>query len=116
MKGAFSSGLQTDVAEKLASRLPQLCAETGVKLYVAHELIAMNKTLSVPNNATAHIRGGRINVLIIGTWDSKDPNILATVRNAINELRGIVVQGEKVIPESLNVGYGNYSKHRVGRM
>jgi hypothetical protein len=116
MKGAFSTGPKTEVAEKLASRLPQLSAETGVKLFVVHELIAMNKTVSVPNNATAHIRGARINVLIISTWDSKDPNILTTVRNATNELRGIVVQGEKVIPESLNVGYGNYSKHRVERM
>ena len=116
MKGVFTSAPHPDVTEKLVSRVPQLCAETGVQLFVMHELIPTNKALSIPNNATAHIRGARINVLISSIWDSKDPDILDAVRNAANELAGIVVQGEKVIPESLNVGYGNYSKHRVGRM
>ena len=116
MKGVFTSAPHPDVTEKLVSRIPQLCAETGVQLFVMHELIPTNKMVSIPNNATAHIRGARINVLISSIWDSKDPDILDAVRNAANELAGIVVQGEKVIPESLNVGYGNYSKHRVGRM
>jgi hypothetical protein len=116
MKGVFSSGLQADVAENLVSRLPQLVAESGINLTVVFEFISTKKLLSVPNHATAHIRGSRINVLIIGTWDSKDTNILDTVRNATNELGRILLQGEKTIPESLNVGYGNYSKHRGERV
>jgi len=113
MKGVFASAPQRDVAEKLVSRLPQLSAESGAQLFVMHELIPTSKMISVPNNATAHIRGARINVLIVSTWESKDPNALDAVRKAANELAGIVVQGEKVIPESLNVGYGNYSPEEI---
>ena len=116
MKGVFSSGPQADVADKVANRLPQLSKESGVNLTVVHELIPTKKILSVPNHATAHIRASRINVLVIAAWESKDTNILDTVRNTLNELAQIVIQGEKIIPESLNVGYGNYSKHRVERM
>ncbi|KAI9465877.1 FAD-binding domain-containing protein [Lactarius psammicola] len=108
MKGVFSSGLQADVADKLVSRLPQLSAESGVNFFVVHECVPTNKILAVPNHATAHIRGPRINILILATWDSKDTNILDTVRDAANELGRILVQAEKIIPESLNVGYGNY--------
>ncbi len=116
MKGVFSSGLQADVADKLVSRLPQLCAESGINFTVVYECIPMSKILTVPNHATAHIRGPRLNVLILATWDSQDTNILDTVRNAANELGRILLQGEKIIPESLNVGYGNYSKHRGERI
>jgi hypothetical protein len=113
MKGVFSSGLQTDVAEKLASRLPQIFAESGINLTVVFEFISTKKIISVPNHATAHVRGSRINVLIITSWDSKDKNILDTVRNAANELGRILLQGEKIIPESLNVGYGNYNPEEI---
>ena len=114
MKGVFSSRPQSDLADKLLSRLPQLRVESGVNLTVAYELISMKKILSIPNNATAHIRGSRINVLIIADWENKDTDILDKVRKATSELGQILVQGEKIIPESLNVGYGNYSKHRMG--
>jgi hypothetical protein len=113
MKGVFSSGPQAEVADKLVSRLPQISAESGVNLTVVYELLPTKKILSIPNHATAHIRGGRINVLVIAAWDNKEI-ILDTVRKATSELAQILIQGEKIIPESLNVGYGNYSKPRVG--
>lgn len=113
MKGVFVSAPQVDVAEKVAARLPQLSKESGVNFTLVHELLPMKKVLSVPNHATAHIRASRINVLVIAAWDSKDINLLDTVRNNLNELGQIVIQGEKIIPESANVGYGNYSKRRV---
>jgi len=113
MKGVFSSGPQPDVADTLASRLPELSAECGATLHVVHELVPMEKVLSVPNHATAHIRGSRINVLIIASWESKDAKILDAVRKATNEIGRILVQGEKVIPESDNVGYGNYTSEEI---
>ncbi|KAI9455345.1 FAD-binding domain-containing protein [Lactarius psammicola] len=113
MKGVFSSGLQADIADKLVSRLPQLSAESGINLTVLHECIPTNKILTIPNHATAHIRGHRLNVLILATWDSKDANILDTVRNTANELSRVLLQGEKNIPESLNVGYGNYNPEYI---
>jgi hypothetical protein len=113
MKGVFSSGPQAETADKLVSRLPQISAESGVNLTVVYELLPTKKVLSVPNHATAHIRGGRINVLVIAGWDNKDI-VLDTVRKATSELAQIIVQGEKIIPESQNVGYGNYSKPHVG--
>ena len=116
MKGVFSSGLQADVADKLVSRLPQLSAESGINFFVVHEFVPTKKILTVPNHATAHIRGSRVNVLILATWESKDTNILDTVRNTANEIGRILLEGEKIIPESLNIGYGNYSKHRGERM
>ena len=114
MKGVFSSSPQVDLADKLMSRLPQLRVESGANLTVVHEFIPNKKILSIPNDATAHIRGSRINVLIIADWENKDTDILDKVRKASSELGQIIIQGEKIIPESLNVGYGNYSKHHMG--
>lgn len=116
MKGVFASGLHADVAENLVSRLPKISTENKINFTVVFELIPTKKILSVPNHATAHIRGSRVNILIVSTWDSKDPNIVDTVRNATNEICRILLEGEKIIPESLNVGYGNYGKHRRERM
>ena len=114
MKGVFSSRPQVELTDKLLSRLPQLRVESGVNLTVVYELIPTKKILSIPNDATAHIRGSRINVLIIADWENKDTDILDKVREATSELGKILVKGEKIIPESLNVGYGNYSKHHMG--
>ena len=55
-----------------------------------------------------------MNVVIFAEWEDKDPDTLDKARKATSELRQILVQGEKIIPESLNIGYGNYSKHRMG--
>jgi hypothetical protein len=110
MKAAFASGPQVDVAENLVSRLPELATKSGVKLTVVYELLPMKKVLSVPNHATAHIRGSRVNVLILAAWDDKTTDKLDAVRSATAELARIVLQGERVIPESQNTGYGNYGK------
>jgi len=93
----FSSGPQVDVTKVLMSRIPELTARTGI-------------TLAVPNNATAHIRGSRVIVLILAAWNNEDPNKLDEVRSATTELRRILLQGERTIPESLNTGYGNYGE------
>ena len=114
MKGAYSSRPQADLADKLISRLPQLRVESGVSLTVAYELLPTKKILSIPNDATAYIRGSHMNVVIFAEWEDKDPDTLDKARKATSELRQILVQGEKIIPESLNIGYGNYSKHRMG--
>ena len=98
------------------SRIPQLRVESGANLVVAYELISTKKIISIPNDATAYIRASRINVLIISDWENKDADMLDKVRKATSELSQIIVKGEKIIPESLNVGYGNYSKHRMGGM
>ena len=113
MKAVFSSSPQADLTDKLMSRLTQLRVESGVNLTVAYELLPTKKILSIPNDATAHIRGSHINVLVLADWENKDSDtdILDKVRKAASELCQIIRQGEKIIPESLNIGYGNYSKH-----
>lgn len=65
-KGIFSSGPQVDVAEILVSRLPELSKTSGATLTVAFELFPTKKVLSVPTDATAHIRGPQVNVLLLG--------------------------------------------------
>ena len=110
MKGVFSKGPRVDVAEDLVSRLPELSAKSGVNFTVLYELISTTKILSVPNHATAHIRGSRVNVLVLAKWNTKDTDKLDTVRSATSELRSIILRGERDIPESENTGYGNYSK------
>lgn len=40
----------------------------------------------------------------------KDTNKLSAVRSALSDLARIIVQRERIIPESLNIGYGNYSE------
>lgn len=99
-----------EVAEKLASRLPEISARSGVNLTILFELFSTKKVLSVPNHATAHIRGSRISVLLLASWTDKDATKLDAARNATAELSRIIIEGEKIIPESTNIGYGNYSE------
>ena len=92
------------------SRIPELTARTGITLVVQYELLPTKKLMSVPNNATAHIRRSRVIVLILAAWNDEDSNKLDEVRSATTELRRILLQGERTIPESLNTGYGNYGE------
>jgi hypothetical protein len=82
MKGVFSSGPLVDVAKILVSRLPELSKESSTSFTVVYELLPQAKILSVPNSATAHIRGSLFNVLLFATWDDKDPNKLDVLRSA----------------------------------
>lgn len=110
MSGVFSSGPQVGPAQNLVSRLPSLSKESNANFTIAYELLPKEKTLTVPNNATAHIRGPLFNVLVLATWEDRDPNKLDILRNASSELGRIVIQGEKVKTEHHNTGYGNYSE------
>jgi hypothetical protein len=112
LKGVFSSGPQVEVAENLVARLPEISATSGVNVSVLFELISTRKVVSVPNNATAHIRGPRVNVLLLAQWTDKDANKLDAARSATAELSRIIKQGEKVIPEFINTGYGNYGEQQ----
>jgi hypothetical protein len=112
MSGVFSSGPQLDAAKNLVSRLPNLSKESNARFTVVYELLPKEKTLTVPNNATAHARVPLYNVLVLGTWEDNDPNKHDVLRNATAELGRIVIQGEKVRTEHHNGGYGNYSKLR----
>jgi len=115
IKGIFSSGPQVGVAEKLVSRHPELSKNSGLNLITLFELIPTNKVLTVPNNATAHIRGPRVNVAVMASWPGtdKDANKLEAARSAAAELSRIVIDGETIIPESENTGYGNYTSEEV---
>ena len=108
LKGIFSTGLQVEAAESIVSRLPELSATSGINLYTVFEMFPTKKILTVPNNATAHIRGSRINVGVMASWPDKDANKLDAARSATAELSRIIIEGEKIIPESENTGYGNY--------
>jgi len=101
-----------EVAEKLVSRLREISARSGVNVTILFELFSTRKVLSVPNDATAHIRGSRASVLLLALWTDKDATKLDAARNATAELSRIIIEGEKIIPESINIGYGNYSKLR----
>jgi hypothetical protein len=110
VKGVFSSGPQVNTVKKLASRLPELSKQSSANFTILYELLPREKILSVPNNATAHIRVTQSNVLSVATWEDEDTNKLDVLRSAIAELAGIVVEGEKVITEQVKTGYGNYSE------
>ena len=113
MNGVFSSGPKADVARTLVSRLPEISKESSANFTVVYELLPKEKTLSVPINATAHVRVPHFNVLVISTWNDKDtPNKVDVLRSATAELARIVLQGEKVITDQLNTGYGNYSEQQ----
>lgn len=110
MKGVFSSGPQVDIVKKLVSRLPELSKESSASFTVVYELLPREKTLSVPNDATAHNRASLSNVLLLATWSDEDSNKLDVLRSATAELAGIVIQGEKDVTEQVKNGYGNYSE------
>ena len=110
MNGVFSSGPQVDAAKNIVSRLPSLSKESKANFTVVYELLPKEKTLTVPNNATAHTRAPLYNVLVLGTWEDNDPNKIDPIRKASSELGRIVIQGDKVITEQHSSGYGNYSE------
>jgi len=96
------------------SRLPEISKESSANFTVVYELLPREKTLSVPINATAHVRVPHFNVLVISTWNDKDtPNKVDVLRSATAELARIVLQGEKVITDQLNTGYGNYNSEDI---
>jgi hypothetical protein len=104
-----------EVAKNLVSRLPELSKESKANVTIVYELLPKEKTLTVPRNGTAHIRVPLFNVLFIAKWNDstdEDANKLDVLRRATNELASIVVQGEKVITEQHNIGYGNYSEQQ----
>jgi hypothetical protein len=110
VKGVLSSGPQVNTVKKLASRLPELSKQSSANFTILYELLPREKILSVPNNATAHIRVTQFNVLTAANWEGEDTNKLDVLRSATAELAGIVVEGEKVITEQVKTGYGNYSE------
>ena len=61
----------------------------------------------MPNDATAHIRGSRVSLLLLALWTDKDETKLDAARNAAAELSCIITEWEKIIPESINIGYEN---------
>jgi hypothetical protein len=87
-----------------------LSKESNSNFTIVYELLPKGKVLTVPNNATAHTRVPLYNVLLLGTWEDKDPNKHDVLRNASSELGRIVIQGDKVLTEHHNSGYGNYSE------
>jgi len=104
-----------EVAEKLMPLHAELSKNTGLKLFTVFELIPTNKVLAVPNHATAHIRGPRVNVGVMASWPAKDANKLDVARSATEELGRIVIEGEKIIPKSENTGYGNYGERQENK-
>jgi len=112
-KGAFASGPQVEVAEKLLSRQPDLSKNSGLNVMTVFELISTKKMMTVPNSATAHIRGSRVNIGVMASWSGKDANKLDAARSVTSELARIIIEGEKVIPESENTGYGNYASDEI---
>jgi len=113
IKGIFASGPQVEVAEKLVSRQPELSKNSGLTVMTVFELISTKKVMAVPNSATAHIRGSRVNVGVMASWPGKDVNKLDEARSVTAELTRIIIEGEKIIPESENTGYGNYASDEI---
>jgi len=113
VKGVFASRPQVEVAEKLLSRQPELSKNSGLNVMTVFELISTKKVMTVPNSATAHIRGSRVNVGIMASWPGKDANKLDAARSVTAELSRTIIEGEKVIPESENTGYGNYASDEI---
>ena len=99
-----------NTVKKLVSRLPELSKQNSANFTILYELLPREKILSVPNNATAHIRVTQCNVLTVAAWEDEDTNKLDVLRRATAELAGIVVEGEKVITEQVKTGYGNYGE------
>jgi hypothetical protein len=99
-----------EVAEKLLSRQPELSKNSGLNVTTVFELISTNKVTAVPNSATAHIRGPRVNIGIMASWTGNDANKVDVARSVTSELTRIIIEGEKIIPESENTGYGNFGE------
>ncbi|KAI0066973.1 hypothetical protein BV25DRAFT_1795862, partial [Artomyces pyxidatus] len=108
MKGIFTSGPQQGVPQELLARIRHLSAKHDLGLVTFFEYLPTRKVLSVPNSATAHIRGSRVSTLVVCTWAHSATDRLPTVRKAVNELVEIIRSSEKRLPADTNTGYGNY--------
>ncbi|KAI0052753.1 FAD-binding domain-containing protein [Auriscalpium vulgare] len=106
MKGIYTSGPSVPVSEELLQRVAALSAAHGITLFLAFEFFPTGKILTIPNDATAHIRGARVSTLIFSAWDDGDK--LPAVRASANELMDVILKGETKLSERENTGYGNY--------
>jgi len=85
----------------------------GLSAAMIFEHIPFHKVLTVTNDATAHIRGPRINCVAVAKWEEGGKERLTEFRPAINQLVNMVLSGEEILPASTNTGYGNYGKSQI---
>ena len=113
LKGVFTTGPIPSHAPALFNRLMEICDTQKLNITLMFEYIPIQKVLSIPNDATAHIRGKRVSAVAFCTWDEGGKERLDEVRAAARELVDMILEAEKEINEidvNTNTGYGNYSK------
>ena len=79
-----------------------------------YDLWPLAKILSVPNDATAHIRRAHNTAMIVVSWPEAWPNVSPekpkTAKIIAMELLNIVLSGEDSATAEDKLGYGNHSK------
>ncbi|KAI0313518.1 FAD-binding domain-containing protein [Amylostereum chailletii] len=114
MKGTFASRVQPAASAEILDRLAQRGPELGVNIAFVFEYIPLCKTLAIPRDATAFVRGYIISTLNMVNWKEDSAEKLESARRVTAELTGILLKAEDNLMSVENLGYGNYLSEEAG--
>ncbi|KAI0249113.1 hypothetical protein BJV78DRAFT_1378298 [Lactifluus subvellereus] len=109
LKSVYQPGPQVELAKSAFKRLSELNAAPGneIQHFLMFEYIPLRKVLSVPQNATAHLRTGCNLVACALKWTNNTPGIGQAARLAAHELTNIFTAADSQVSDARKLGYGN---------
>ncbi|KDQ54384.1 hypothetical protein JAAARDRAFT_60767 [Jaapia argillacea MUCL 33604] len=108
INGAYHHGPDLELATKFFARFTELSANPDFQMNLIFEYISLDKITSVPNDATAFVRGERGNILISTNWKEDSPERSKLGKEMVHELVNLI-HGHTGYRKKEEVGYGNYS-------
>ncbi|KAI0249109.1 FAD binding domain-containing protein [Lactifluus subvellereus] len=111
LKSIFQPGPRAELVKSAFKRLSELNAAPGneIQHFVLFDYIPHHKVLSVPENATSHLRS-RCNLMGCAMkWTNNTPGIEQAAKLAARELTNIFIAADSQISDASKTGYGNFS-------
>jgi hypothetical protein len=111
LKSVLHPGPQADVMKDVFKKVSELNGAPGneIKYTMLFEYFPHRKLLSVPADATAHVRSASILVGCALKWDSNTPGIEQIAKRTVGEVIDIIT-ADTQLSDANNAGYGNFSK------
>ena len=100
--------------KNLFERVCELNAAPGneIQHFSLFEYIPHRKVLTVPVDATAHVRSSAAMIACVLKWSSNTPANGQAARLATRELINVVTAADPQLSDAGKTGYGNFSKYR----
>jgi hypothetical protein len=116
LKSVIESSHRAEVVKSVFKRLSEFNAAPGneIQHFCMFDYLSHRRVLSVPANATAHIRspGSLVGCALKWPGSSNTPGIEQAAKLAAQEITNIITAADPQVSDSSKAGYGNFSKYR----